>query len=62
MNMQGDHGELMKEGRREGANERRRLGLMSSFVTKDGREFDLKYRFEDKYGDCGGHGVRQDHF
>jgi hypothetical protein len=31
MNMQGDLGELMKEGRREGANKRRRLGLMSSF-------------------------------
>jgi hypothetical protein len=31
MNMQGDLGELMKEGRREGANKRRRLGLLSSF-------------------------------
>jgi hypothetical protein len=31
MNMQGDLGELMKEGRREGANERRRLGLLNSF-------------------------------
>jgi hypothetical protein len=31
MNMQRDLGELMKEGRREGANERRRLGLLNSF-------------------------------
>jgi hypothetical protein len=31
MNMQGDLEELMKEGRREGANERRRLGLLNSF-------------------------------
>jgi hypothetical protein len=31
MNMQRYLGELMKEGRREGANERRRLGLLNSF-------------------------------
>jgi hypothetical protein len=31
MNMQGDLGELMKEGRRKGANKRRRLGLLDSF-------------------------------
>jgi hypothetical protein len=65
--MQGDLGELMKEGRKEGKNERRCLGLMSTFrspgsehkskvVTKDGREFDLKYRFEDAHGDHGRHG------
>jgi hypothetical protein len=29
--MQGDLGELMKEGRKEGENGRRRLGLMSTF-------------------------------
>jgi hypothetical protein len=31
MNMQGDLGEMMKEGKREGANKRRLLGLLSSF-------------------------------
>jgi hypothetical protein len=73
MNMQGDLGELMKEGRKEGENERRRLGLMSTFgpqgaspkanvVTKDGREFDLKYRFQDAHGDRGRHGGRRGHF
>jgi hypothetical protein len=34
----------------------------SKIVTRNGRKFDLKYRFEDKHGDCGGHGGRLGHF
>jgi hypothetical protein len=34
----------------------------SKVVTKDGREFDLKYRFEDAHGDRGQHRGQRGHF
>jgi hypothetical protein len=34
----------------------------SEVVTENGREFDLKYRFEDAHGDRGQHGGQRGHF